>query len=272
MRRLVVGVLLALSLVACGDDGPSTPLGQTAANLGKIRSADLEFSLTAIGKGTAPTKEVGFRLGGPFQLAEPGKLPVARLTYTQLAGANQGETTLLSTGDAAYAEVKGTAYRLPDERVAALRRAEGSAAPSGLGQLRLDTWMLDPKTETAGDVDTITARVDVAQALADLDALVRRVGAGGLGGLEMDEQGRQEIARAVTDATAVVTTGHDDRLLRRLLLTIRLGGSDTARLPAALRALVPVEIVLDLGLGRVNQPVTVTAPADARPYSDLPKG
>ena len=103
-------MLLVVALVAgCGGgDRANQVMSDAAGSLGKLRSGDLTLRLVvAPRKGTKG--RIGFELRGPFAL-RPGALPVAKIVYTQIAGAHEATATFISTGTKAYAEVNGKAY------------------------------------------------------------------------------------------------------------------------------------------------------------------
>jgi len=123
VRRLAA--LLAVgALAGCGGGGDAhRVLSRTADSLGKIRSGNLTLRLV-VSPRSGTRGRVGFVLRGPFSV-RAGALPVARIAYTQIAGAHEATLTFLSTGSDAYAAVHGRAYRLPASAEAELRGAVG---------------------------------------------------------------------------------------------------------------------------------------------------
>ncbi len=282
MRRLAAAALALVTVAGCGggEAGTSDPgqaLSQTAAKLGEIRSGTLRFKLAV-----EPREEggdFGFELSGPFQLGEPGELPIANVDYTQTAGDERETVTLTSTGERAFITVDGTAYELPAEQSDELRAAgealggdgEGS---SGLEELQIDDWIVDAESSDGGDVggadtDKIEAELDVVAAVNDLIEL-----SGGIGGPDLDRvEGAEaeQLRDAVKDAKLEVWTGDDDRLLRRL----RVEADFDPSLPEGLEELARAagsKVVFELEIDGPNEPVEVEAPDDARPPSEYPGG
>jgi hypothetical protein len=103
----------------------------------------------------------------------------------------------------------------------------------------------------------ISGTPDVAKILEDaqrLDPTGRAAGAGDA----------NQLADAVESASVDVYTGADDKILRKLDLSISLadpGGSGQT-----------VSLDLSIGLSDVNEEQTIEAPADAKPLDDLIPG
>src|SRR5256714_7932335 len=127
-------VLLAAAALAagCGQSHAHQVLADTAKNLGKIHSGDLTLRLV-VSPRQGTKGRIGFELSGPFAL-RPGALPVAKVAYTQIAGAHEATATFISTGTKTYAEVNGKVYELPSSATETVRRAAGGiGGASGFG-------------------------------------------------------------------------------------------------------------------------------------------
>ena len=257
--------LAALALVAVlggcggGDATATSVLARTADELAEVRSGRLDVSLVAkAGNG----KGFGFTLAGPFAFEEGRPLPVLDVTYVQTAGDRSASTKVVSTGTAAYVVAGGTAYRLPES-------ALGSEKPSSaLGGLRIDRWLVEPVLEEGAETDTIRARLDPVNALNDVAALAGSFGqSAAIPRVEGEDAER--LRTTAKNSTVVVTTGHDDRLLRTVSLTVTLEA--VSSLPEPLRGLAPVTLTMTLTLSDPNRPVSVSPPATSRPYADLPR-
>lgn len=255
MRPAVVaGAAVLAALAGCGgSDSPNEALSKTAGNLKKIHSGVLAVDVSATGRGGgAKDAKLGFKLAGPFSLPEAGKLPVAKLRYTQLSGTQQASATFITTGSEAFVEAGGQARRLPEAQARQLRAATGQvSADGGVRGLHLERWMRNPKLADGPDVgrdatDRITAKVVVSRALADLG--------GGFGG-------GKELDRAVKDARVEVLTGKDDRLLRRLTLDVELALKVPESLRKRLGQLVGGQVRMAFEIRDPNSKVKVSAPA-----------
>ena len=267
MKRLAF-LLAVLALAGCGGGGEESAtdvLGETGDNLSDIRSADLSLDLLFSANSG---EQQGFRLEGPIAL-EDGKL-LARVEYTQIAGGNTANTTFISTGEQMFVEVDGVAYELPPKLVAEIEEATGDLEVEGLGdRIELGNWMRDPKLSDGGDVggtdtDHISARLDVVNAVNGLLEI-----AAGFGGFEappaVEGQAAEQLRRAVEAASIDVWTGKDDRLLRRLALSVEFAPEAQGEL----RSVLGLAVEFEMSLANPNKDVSVTAPDDVRPYSDL---
>ena len=103
---------------------------------------------------------IGFELSGPFAL-RPGALPIAKVAYTQIAGAREATATFISTGTKAYAEVNGKVYELPASAAETVRRAAGGIGGSGgVGGLDIASWVKHPHVTSTGGLDHVSADLD----------------------------------------------------------------------------------------------------------------
>jgi hypothetical protein len=276
VRRLAV-LLGAAALAGCGGGGggdASGILSQTAASLGKIRSGDLTLRLV-VSPREGTKGRIGFELSGPFALRR-GSLPVARIRYTQIAGAREGTATFVSTGENAYAEVNGRAYELPASATEQVRSAAAGLGGSGgtLGSFDVESWFDGPKvegTEEVGGADTdhVTADLDVVAAANGLLDLVR-----GLGRDVPRIEGQQakQLEDGVESSSIDVWSGTRDRLLRRLLLKADLGLDVPESLRRALGDVVGAKVEFELAVGNPNKPVKVSPPKNPLPASALSGG
>jgi hypothetical protein len=275
VNRLAPLALAAVALAACGGDGGSAEdvLAETADNLEEIQSGRLTMRLVVTPKGE-DAETTGFELRGPFSLAGPGDLPIARIEYTQMRGSARGAVTVVSTGRNAYIEVDGQAYELPPEQSDELRAAgEDLEEGKGLGELGLDDWIEDPKLSDGGvvagvETDRIDADLDVASAAHDLVEVARGLAQGSLE--DLSDADEQTIERATRSAKLQLFTGEEDRLLRRLDIAVDLGFKVPSELRNALGNLIGARIDFQLRIEEPNRPVTVDEPEGALPYSELP--
>ena len=167
---------------------------------------------------------------------------------------------------------------LSDGREEPLRQdltiGRGAVNDSGLEELRVDDWIIDPKSSDGGDVggadtDKIEAELDVVAAVNDLAELATSFGGSSLDAIEGQEA--EQLRNAVRDAKIEVWTGDEDRLLRRL----RLEADFDPQLPDWLEELARAAgstVIFELEIDDPNEPVEVEAPDDPRPASELPSG
>ena len=220
-------------------------------------------------------EELGFELEGPFALAQEGKLPLAEVEYTQIAGARRGTVTFIATGEKAYVVIGNDVYELPPEQVEEFRAEGAPAGDAGLGELRIEDWVEDPEVsdgdEIGGDeTDRVTAKLNVVNAVSDLVELARGFGAGSAADLpQLEETNERQLEEAVESAEIEILSGKDDRLLRRLAIEIDLEANVPDDLRKALGSLGAAHVDFELTLANPNERVEVEEPENAQP---LPAG
>ncbi len=254
MRLAAVCLLAATLAVGCGGGQAHDALSETAGNLGKIHSGDLTLRLVAAPR-EGTKGRIGFELRGPFAL-RAGRLPIAKVAYTQIAGAREATATFISTGSKAYAEVNGKVRELPPASTESIRQAAAGGS-GGIGGLDIGSWVKNPQVTSEGDLDHITADLDVVNATNGLLSLLRGLGkqAPTIGGSEADR-----LRQAVKSSSFDVWTGKQDRLLRRLLMTAELGLNVPSELRRVLGDVVGAKVHFELAIANPNQPVTVAPP------------
>jgi hypothetical protein len=270
--------LLALVavLAGCGGGGGGRAdqvLSDAAGNLGKLRSGDLTLRLV-LSPRQGTKGRIGFELRGPFAL-RPEALPVAKIAYTQIAGAHEASATFISTGSKAFAEVNGKAYELPAASARAILDAAGGPSGSNtFGQLRIDNWVKHPVVTDGGQVGGaqtmhVTGDLDVVAAANGLLDLVRQLGRAAPK-LEGDQA--KQLESAVQSSSFELWSGRDDHLLRRLLLKADLGLGVPQSLRRVFGSVVGAKLDFELAVSHPNKAVTVAPPTNPLPSSQLPGG
>lgn len=293
--RAIVALLalatVALVLAACGgseggDGGGSggsgdaeTLLRQTFTGTHDVRSgkADVELRVNVSGDPTV-RGPVTVSIAGPFQSEGSDALPQFDMALDASAQGQGFRAGLTSTSDRLFVNFGGTSYEVPaqliDELEDSYRRSqqEGSSDEMSLESLGLDplSWLDDPTvegTESIGGVETdhISAGVDVAALLDDLDTILARVSEQGLPtGQEIPSRipagDRAQIEEAVTDASIDVWSGTEDHTLRKLTLALDVD------LP---RSSTTLDVQLTIELTELNEPQSIEAPATTRPLDEL---
>lgn len=115
------------------------------------------------------------------------------------------------------------------------------------------------------------AEVDVARVVADLLGAAERLGVPreAVGGGALRGASGERLDRAVESSSVELLTGREDRLLRRLDLGLELDPEAAAGDGVALGDVEAVRVDAELAIDRPNTPVSVEAPRDARPASQL---
>lgn len=194
------------------------------------------------------------------------------MDFKQFGGSQDKQLQLLSTGDAAYLGVRGQYYKLGDQQTRAL--AANRANQSGVGDLRVQDWITNPQASDAGAVDGVAAQkitggLNAPQFFNDLSQLSQDVGYQEPGGIpQLDAQGRQALSSAVSSATVTLLAGRDDHIMRSLDIGVDL----TAKNQQALGGYGGAHIQLTTGLAKPGQAVTVQAPPNPQPYTNLMSG
>ncbi len=265
-------VALAAALAGCGGGDDAGPLGPTAARLRSLERATLELELRASGVEGTEGEAVGFAVKGPFALGSPGSLPTARLESTRLVGTEEITSTLISTGQAAYVEVDGTAYTLSDPQAAALRAPTGDG-DGPLDGLRLAQWVIDPQVEAVGGTEKVTGAADVPVVMADLFSVSAGFGVDGqVPAFAIGDEEAEVLRRSVRSSSAEVVSDVDDYDLRSLTVDIRLG-TDLGRpdLDSALARYRGARIQFTVRLSDHGEPVAVEPPSDPKPAAAQPR-
>jgi hypothetical protein len=262
---LTLALAAAVALSACGSSGgEDTAQASVQSGLAKIKRGTLSLKFTG-GAGEADNgHDVGFALDGPFDLSgKPGTLPIARLRFRQLRGANETATTFVSTGERAFVLAGGTTVELGDDQLQSLRLTKPKDTADVAG-LHLDEWATGPAQAQAGQmeggvaVERTDSDVDPVQALNDIFGLARQFGRGVKA---IEGQAADDVRKAVRSARMTLLVGVQDRLVRKLALDITFGTdgpTDPAvgqALSQALGDLSAARLHLDLSIDRPNQPI-----------------
>jgi hypothetical protein len=283
---------LALTGAACGGDDPgdgasaSTDvdqlLQQTFSGSKKVESGvlDLKLKIEASGEGASEMEgPVEVRLAGPFQTEGGGKLPQFKLDAS-FEGAGQSLSAgATSTGDKGYLSFQGTDYEVDDRLFQQFKAGFEEAQKQGssgdaqsFASLGMDPrkWLVDPKNEgdaKVGDDDTIkiTGGVDVAKLLDDVNNALEKASALGLGNTgqvpeKLTAQQKQEVTAAVKDPRVEIYTGKDDTTLRRMVVDFGLDDKASS---------TQGDIAFDVSIQDLNEDQSISAPEDAKPFSEL---
>lgn len=298
-RRVLLEVALALSvalaagiLAACGSSTPNAAglLQQTFGGTHKVDSGVVELSLTIHPSGSSTVKgPISLGFGGPFQSRGVGKLPRSDFSVRISAQGQTGALGIVSTGTAGYLTLGGVGYQLPqatfkklESSFAEVASSPGSGSGSGSGTLaglgiQPLRWLTNPTvvgTENVAGTETthIHSGIDVPVFLSDLNTLLRKASTAGVSGASQLSKGissstRAQLAREVHNPSFDVWTGTSDRTLRKLSISLSL--RVTGQTSTALGGVRAAQIGVTLQYARLNQPQTITAPANVRPFAEF---
>jgi hypothetical protein len=293
LRRglLLSAVLAALVLAACGSDssdsasagGAQSLLEQTFSTGHPVKSGVLTISLNLTPTGSSTLNgPLGFSISGPFQSRGTGKLPASNFTVAISALGRRGELGIISTGTSGYVTLQGTAYQLPAADFQRLESGfagvggsgQSSGGLSGLGINPLH-WLTHPSvvgSDTIGGADTshIRAGVNVPALLKDLNTfLAKAASSAGSSKIptSIPQATQQKIASTIKNATVDIWTGKSDKILRKVSLSLRV--PVIGRVSTVAGGMTSAAIGFSLQYADVNQPQTVSAPANVHPYSEF---
>lgn len=278
MSRLAALVaVLGLALAGCGSSDAEDALDEATTRLGEIKSGDLALKV-AVQPAKMGDSAIGFELDGQFALAgKADELPRADMTYTQIAGPNRGDVGFISSGEAAWVEVEDQAYELPPEQVKRLQGGDGEGG-GPLAELDVASWTREAKLSEGSRVDgqateRVRGSVDVAEAINDLARVLEEAGGGDAaeGLMELADEDADQVEEAVRSSPIELVFGKQDRLLRRLHVTLDFA-IEPRELRGGLGRLSGAKVTFDLRISDPNGEVEIEEPAGALPYEQLPAG
>jgi hypothetical protein len=283
---------LAALLSACGGGGGSSEDPQKVieqATFEGVKSGEIELSLNVKSDGKEGG-EVKVDVSGPFQSTGKESLPEMGMTATAKGEADgekvdfEGGITVL--GDRAYIAYGGKNYEVDPTTFGFIKSGfeeaeqEGSKESSGAQasacqkeatSLDLGKFVDNLENEGGEEVDG----VDTTKLSGDLnpqnavDAIIKLSESpacsselGDAGPIPLDELKEQsgELTDAIKKAHIEVYVGEDDHIVRKVVadLTVEPKGTDEK-----------AEVELELSLGKVNEKVSIKAPAGAEPIEKL---
>jgi hypothetical protein len=246
-RLIPLVVVLTLVLAGCGGSG--SVLSQTGKNVAKIHSGVLDLKLIVTPHGSG--KPFGFELKGPFSLRE-GKLPIARVVYTQIANGQSANATFVSNGTHAWIVSGSGTHEL------SAAAAQGLTFTGGFTGMDIASWVKNAKVADAGPgLDRVTGTLDVVAAANGLRGVAALAGRN-VTGIEGSDADR--LRTATKSSSIELLTSKGTRLLRRLSVSTDLGFNVPASLKRALGADIGAKVDFLLAVARPNSRVVVQAP------------
>jgi hypothetical protein len=286
----LVLALAALTLVACGGGGGGggsssdaqalIKAGFTNAKQIKSGKANLQLKVDVQGGSSSLKGPIQLGVTGPFQSLGSGALPKFDLTLKVAAQGQSFGAGLTSTSDNLFVQFGGNAYEAPANLVAQLKQSLKQSQQRSGAQPKLDLkslnpqgWLTDTKDEGQQDVggtqtDHVSAKLDVNALLDDVDKALAQVAkqvpsaAAGKIPTSLPANTRKEITDAVKSGTIDVWVGTSDKIVRKVSLALALA-------PKVANAPKSIDISLSFEVQDVNQPQTISAPANPKPLSEL---
>jgi hypothetical protein len=287
----LVLALFGVTLAACGSEDPQKLINETFSGGKNVRSGKVDVSLRVTPHGSPQfSQPFVVRVTGPLQSQGKGNLPKFDLGLAVSASGRSLSAAAVSTGQAGYVRVQGTAYQLSSSTFARLKQlyaqaqAQSQQAKSGRQQttpaalgINPRSWLRDAKTEGSEpvggtDTDHVSASIDVPKMLGDVNTALAKVHARGLPQAQqlppsITPQQQKQITDAVKNASFDFWTGKDDKILRRLM--IKLSFQVPAAERSRTRGVTGGDVGFDYKITELNKPQQVSAPPNAKPFSEL---
>jgi hypothetical protein len=293
IRTLVAVLAIALPVPAavagCGgsssnSEDPQQVLHETFNNPTKVTSGNLDISLSGSAQG-AQSGNLSATITGPFQADpnDPTSFPQLDLTAKiNASGAGQSlsfDGSLIATKDNAYVVYQDQPYEVGTTlfkqftkayaQSAAQQQGQNQSAGSVLQQFGIDPskWLTNVTNEGETDVGgTTTIHVhgdaNVPQIASDFGKIAQQAPGGATQSLSPNQI--NQLKSAIKDATVDVYSGKDDKLLRKLALSLTIAPPASAGAPVS-----SVNVDFSVSLSDVNQTQTISAPSNAKPISGL---
>lgn len=293
-----IAALMAGLLSACGDGdsasdkSPQQLVDETFKGNKDVKSANIALTFTLDAKGGDTGlggKPVKASFTGPFELKGKTDLPDFDFKVKATAADQSFNAGAVATGDEAFLEFAGQAYKVDSATFKSFKSAfesqqrQNGKSTTGLGALGINPqdWLTDPKNEGEEDVAGaktvhVSAQVDVPKLLDDLNTLIDKADAlpAGTFGDRVPPKLTADVKKQIEDAIKNVEfdlwTGVDDKVLRKLTLRLDFEVPSSARSDAG--GLEGGSLDLSLELRDLNEDQTIEKPANAKPLSELLTG
>jgi hypothetical protein len=267
-----------MALAACGggdDDEDANELLNKAFNnsIGSATVAlDTELTIEGVEQLNDP---IQVKLNGPYKSNGDNKVPSFDFDISGSLGGQSGAFKFTSTGDNAFVGFQGTNYEIGEEQIAqANEQAGGGDGNRSLADLGLEprNWVKDAKTEGDEDVaGTETTRVsgtfDVAAFLRDLNEVASSEEFAGQAPAQLSDEQIEQFTNAVKNPRFDIYVGKDDDKLHRLSTDLEFEVPEAQR--AQLGGASGGKLSFSVELSDIGKEVTVAAPENVRPISDL---
>ena len=288
LLTLIVALLVTGLVAGCGggDSGEEADSGTDVDQLLKdtfsgskeINSGKFDLVLGVKSAGEAGT--VAIKVAGPFQSEGKGKVPKLDI-QASFEGAGQSlEAGVTSTVERGFVNFSGTDYEISGplwkQFTASYEEAASKGSNESLATLGIDPrkWLTNAENggeAKVGDTDTIkiTGDVDVPKLLDDVNAALeklRSIGGSSAEGLpeQLTAEQKQQAADAIKDLSVEIYTGAEDKIMRRMVVTMKIDAPATAATEAQ-----SADVKFDLQLLDLNEGQDIEAPENAKPFADL---
>lgn len=286
LRAALTLSLLAIAalagLVGCGGGGGSSKDARALIDKAfqqSISSADMSLNVEAKVDGVQQLQQpISLKVTGPFQSNGKGKLPSLDFKVSVSGGGQAFSGGVISTGDNAFLNFQGTNYEVGAAQVAQLNQRLGqqSGSRKTLKDFGIDpqAWVKDPQEagdENVGGVDTthVKAGVDIGKMFADFNKTIQKAGSMGTGATpqQLTQDQIDQIQQVVKNPKFDIWVGKSDDKIRRLTVSVdfEIPSDQQSKFQGAKGG----SLSFSVDFAKVGEPQTITAPANARPLSDL---
>lgn len=290
LLRPVLALLAALfasaGLIACGSSGGSSSqdanalLKQTFGGSHKIQSGKLDVKANLDLQGVKGSNgPITLSLAGPFQKQGAKQLPRFDLKFSFSGGGQTFSAGATSTGQQGFVSFQNSTYSIDQRYFDVFKRAYQQAAVKSAGQkgsagfsaagVDPRNWLSNPKVEGDADVEGaktthISSGVDVGRLVDDIDKLVAKAQKSGVAQAQslpsqLTPAARKKLVDAVKEAHVDIYTGKGDKILREMTIKLKVDAGNGRS----------GNLEVDFGIADLNSPQTISAPANAKPFSEL---
>jgi hypothetical protein len=282
LRVSLVSLCAVLLVAGCGgtDNDPAAVSLVKNAFSKPIGSANVTVDFGANLEGSQQLKgPISVKLSGPYKSNGRGRLPSFDWNIAFTGGGLNFDGRLTSTGDNVFVGFQGQSYEIGKDVIARYNQALAQQAaqspkPRSLREFGIDpsSWVKGAKDEgdaTVAGVATkhVSASIDFDKLLNDLNSLIRRAGssvAGATPPAQLNAQQRKQFTDAIKSSSLDIYVGKADGKVRRVALSLELNVKKAP--PGGVKG---GTLNLSVQFANVGQPVNISAPASAKPLSQL---
>ncbi len=284
---LILGVSVAVAACGGGSSGSggnskdATDLLNTAFKQ-PIKSANVSIDIEIGVSGVAQLKgPISVKLNGPYESSGSGQLPKFDFDANITGGGQSLPLGATSTGDNLFITLRGTSYEVGTQLVAQINQQLAQQAKTNPGK-SLSAFGVNPLSwlsgaKNAGDttvagtkVTHISAQIDVAKLLDDLNTIVSKADLSGTGATkppQITAEQKAQIQKMVENPSLDVYIAKSDQTLRRLATTINISVPKDQQ--SKVGGLTGGTIKFSIELANVGEPVDIKPPANPQPLSAL---
>jgi hypothetical protein len=260
LALVVVAVVVVLLLRGGGSDDARSVVARGFASGDGLKTAQVNIKLGLTGSAAAGNEPVMLELVGPYQA---GDAETAKFRFAVGVNGADGEPVATLTGidGRNYVSLGKQHFVLAADALDDLKSEGSDDEPLSLDALGIDpeSWLEDPEVigEEQWDgreVTHVRSQVNVKRMTDDLKKVVGRGGSSSNDEIKAAADQLGSIGDDVQSATMDVWVGEGQGALRRLQVDVELKQGRMA---------------LDFGLTKIDQPVRISAPKNARPFDEL---